>query len=116
VTRAYLNDRLVQTLRESGAPDLAAVAGVDEKAKDLIVKVVNGADVARTMRLDVGGAILKGTGAALVLSGPDLLAENGFDTPNRIAPLKATISGLRPNSSYTFPPRSVTILRLALRG
>jgi len=115
VTRAYLGGRLVQTLKETGAPNLAAVASVDKGAKELIVKVVNGSDQARELRLDIAGAQLKGTGSALVLTGSDLLAENSFDAPERIAPRKTAVSGLRAGDSYTFKPRSLTILRLSLR-
>jgi alpha-L-arabinofuranosidase len=115
-TRAYLEGKLVQTLQESGAPNLAAVVGVSEGGKEMIVKVVNGSDDPRTFRLGVGGAHLAGTGTALVLTGPDLLAENDFDAPDRIAPHQATITGLKEGSSYMFAPRSVTILRLALGG
>ncbi len=111
-TRAYLDGKLVQTLTETGAPDLTAVAGVDNRTKELIVKVVNGSDSARKMSLDVVGARLKGKGTALTLTGASLNAENSFDAPDRVAPRQTTISGL---DSYTFQPRSITILRLALR-
>ena len=115
-TRAYLDGQLVQTLRETGAPNLAAVAGVDKKTNELIVKVVNGADIARSMPLEIGGAKLNGTGSAWVLTGPQLQSENGFEAPNRISPQKTKVSGLKAGSSYTFQPRSVTILRLGLGG
>ena len=115
VTRAYLDGKLVQTLRESGALDFTAIAGVDDKTKELIVKVVNASDATRTLRLDIGGAQLRGTGTALVLTGPDLMSENGFGAPNKIAPRKTTVSGLKAGSAYTFQPRSVTVLRLGLR-
>ena len=109
--RGYLDDRLVQTLRETGAPDLTAVAGVDEKAKELVVKVVNGSDAPRPMTLDFTGAQLATSGRAIVLTGPSLLAENTFAAPEAVAPVESRFSG----RSFTFAPRSVTVLRLPIR-
>ncbi len=111
VTRGYLDGKLVQTLTETGAPDLAAVAGVDEKAKELVIKVVNGSGEARAATLDVAGGKVALGGKAIVLTGPDLMAENSFAAPTAIAPVASTFSG----TSYTFAPRSVTVLRLPIR-
>ena len=112
VMRGYLDGKLVQEYRESGVPDLAAVAGVDERARELVVKVVNGSDEARTASLDLTGGRVGGTAKAIVLTGPGLLAENTFAAPNAIAP---TTSAVPWTGSYTFAPRSVTVLRLPIR-
>lgn len=111
VTRAYLDGKLVQTLVETGAPDLAAAAGIDEKSKELILKVVNGSDLPREASLDILGRGVGATGKAIVLTGPDLMAENSFASPHAIAPVETTFAG----TTYTFLPRSVTVLRLPIR-
>ncbi|RYG20638.1 alpha-L-arabinofuranosidase, partial [bacterium] len=43
-TRGYLDGKLIQEIVEEGAPNLVAVAGIDSKAKELVLKVVNGAN------------------------------------------------------------------------
>ena len=110
-TKAYLDGKLVQEVTETGAPDLAAVAGIDEKAKELVVKVVNGSDEARTATLDVSGGKVAARGRAIVLTGYGRMAENSFDAPTAVAPVESTFEG----ASYTFAPRSVTVLRLPIR-
>ena len=110
--RGYLDGRLVQEVRQTGAPAFAAVAGVDEAKRELVVKVVNGTDEARTTAFDLTGGAVGGTVRATVLTGPDLLAENTFEAPEAISPRTTTApwKGL-----YTFAPRSVTVLRLPIR-
>lgn len=114
-TRGYIDGKLVQELVETGSPDLAAVAGIDEKAKELVIKVVNGSDDARTATLDLSGRRLADTGKSIVLTGPSLNAENAFDKPNQIAPVTSPVKGISPGMTYTFAPRSLTILRIPIR-
>ncbi len=109
--RGYLDGKLVQTLRETGAPDLTAVAGVDARAKELVIKVVNGSDASRAMTLDFSGARIGEGGKAFVITGPSLLSENTFDGSNAIAPVETRFSG----RAFTFAPRSITVLRLPIR-
>ena len=109
--RGYLDGRLVQTLHETGAPDLAAVAGVDERTRELVIKVVNGSDEPRTMTLDPSGGRVADSGTMTILTGPSLLAENSFAAPTAVAPVETRVSG----RAFTFPPRSVTVLRLPIR-
>ena len=110
--RGYLDGKLVQEYREGGIPDLTAVAGVDEGARELVIKVVNGSDEARTASLDLTGGKVGGIAKAIVLTGPSLLTENTFAAPNAVAPKASTMPW---TGSYTFAPRSVTVLRLSIR-
>ena len=114
VTRGYLDGKLVQTLVEEGTADLAAVAGIDEKAGELVVKVVNGSDDARTATLDLSGGKVGAGGKVIVLTGPSLTAENSFDAPTAIAPVETALNVV-PGMNYTFAPRSVTVLRIPIR-
>ena len=114
-TRGYLDGKLIQEIVETGAPDFALSAGIDEKTNEVVLKVVNGSAETKTTRLDLSGVRLKGTGKAIVLTGPDLLAENSFDAPNRLAPVERPVSGVVSGMTYGFAPRSVTVLRLPIR-
>ena len=113
VVRGYLDGRLVQELREGGIQNLVAVAGVDKKANELVVKVVNGDDEARSLTLDVSGGAVGGTAKAIVLTGPSPTAENSFDHPTAVAPTTTTVAW---DGTTTLPPRSVTVLRLPIQS
>lgn len=110
--RGYLDGKLVQEYRDAGAPDLTAIAGIDRKAKELVIKVVNGSDEARLVNLDLGSTKVGQTTKTITLTGPSLATENTFTSPNTVAPITSTAPW---NGSYTFAPRSVTVLRLAIR-
>ncbi len=112
VVRGYIDGKLVQELRENGIPSLVAVAGVDEKARELVVKVVNGSNDARPIALDLSGGAVGGAAKAIVLTGPDLAAENSFDAPKAVAPTTTNVAW---DGTLTLEPRSVTVLRLPIR-
>lgn len=108
----YLDGKLVQEFREAPVPDLAGVAGIDDRAHELVLKVVNGSDEARSATLALSGARPGDIAKSIVLTGPSPKAENGFETPSAVAP--STLS-VRWNGTYTFLPRSVTVLRVPIR-
>jgi alpha-L-arabinofuranosidase len=114
-TRGYLDGKLIQEIVEQGAPNLTAVAGIDKVSKELVLKVVNGSNEARTAKLDLSGGRVGGTAKVTVLTGPSLLAENSFGSPRLIAPVSSTLSGVASGMSYQFAPRSVTVLRIPIR-
>lgn len=114
-TRGYLDGKLVQEIVESGSPNFTAVAGIDRKHRELVMKIVNGSDDARHTRLDLRGASFGASGTVIVLTGPSLMAENSFDAPRLIAPRSAKLERVVPNMEYTFEPRSVTVLRIPIR-
>jgi len=114
-TRGYIDGKLVQELVETGPPDLAATAGIDDRTHELVLKVVNGSDAPRAATLDLSGHRLASTGTEIVMTGPSLNAENSFEAPRRIAPVRSRLNGITPGMTYTFAPRSVTILRIPIR-
>ena len=115
IYRAYLDGKLVQEVAEDGTPDFVAVSGVDAKRHELIVKAVNGSDSARETQVDVEGAALGKTGTTTVLTGSNMLQENTFAAPGAISPKTSPLSLVSPHMTYTFAPRSVTVLRIQMR-
>lgn len=111
--RCYLDGKLKLDVTDRPAPTLAAVAGRTEKSDEIIVKVVNGAetDLTADIRLD-GAAKLESRGKAYVLSGDSMQAENSLEQPEKIAIQQRPVTGVGPQFTYTFPARSVTVLRL----
>jgi len=93
-------------------PGFFASATRDESAGEIILKVVNTGAEPVTAALGIDGASqLKSTGLAMTLSG-GLADENSLDEPRKVAPVSATVSGVKPEFSYTFKPHSLTVLRL----
>ena len=98
----------------NGAAGVFASASLDTPAREVIVKLVNTTDRPRTVRLDIPGATLAGSGRALVLTGSPN-AENSLDAPAAIDPVERKVDGLKPGSEQRLEPSSLTVLRLAVR-
>ena len=99
-----------QKIQQNSA--LAAVAGLDQKTGETILKFVNSDRDPITLTIDTGAAssyALKGT--AITLSGSDQNMENTFENPLLIAPKKSEFKAKSDNFRYTFPANSISILR-----
>ncbi len=109
--RCYLDNKLVHDFEERAPQTLHAVAG--RSGRDLIIKVVNAGDAPRTTALTLnGGAALAASGTVTVLTADAPDAENSLDAPAKVAPKTEALNGVGPRFSRTFPPHSLTILRL----
>ena len=89
------------------------MAGRSAKTGEIILKAVNGSEspVAADVRVE-GAGHLRTTGEAIVLTSGSLEDENSLAQPVKIAPVSTRITGVAPRFPYTFPARSVTVLRL----
>jgi alpha-N-arabinofuranosidase len=95
-------------------PRLYASASRDDKAGEVVLKVVNTQAEPASVTLQVKGAgKMKATGTAITLSG-GLTDENSLDNPKKVAPVTSSVSGVGPEFTYTFKPYSLTVLRLGL--
>jgi alpha-L-arabinofuranosidase len=101
------------TILHRRIPSLFTTAARDEKTGDVILKVVNPGDAPMTTAIQLQGAPrFDIIGRAITLAGQNA-DENSFDKPSHIVPKSAWASGIGENFSYTFEPRSFTILRLS---
>jgi alpha-L-arabinofuranosidase len=108
-----LDGKVVHDVKTAPIQGLYAVAGLDAKTKEIILKVVNPTGSARLASITLEGApALAPTGTAITLSGPGPLAENSFETPEAIAPIKSEVGGVGPKFTHAFPAWSVSVLRL----
>ncbi len=114
-TRAYLDGKPVEQIEDVPTPDFAAVAGIDERANEIIVKAVNGAATARRTELVLDSVRLGGSARGLVLRGNHLLDENSFDAPDRIHPRPFRLGHVAPRMTLTLEPYSVTVIRIPRR-
>jgi len=96
-------------------PRLYASATRDERAGDIILKMVNASPVRVQARLRFQGAAkLAPTGTRITLASPQLSDENSFTEPLKVAPAKAQLAGVAAEFSCGFAPYSLTVLRLPL--
>jgi len=84
----------------------------DSKTGALTIKMVNVTDAPQTTAITIDGAAgLAPTGKAITLSGkPD--ETNSLTDPKHLVPVESEVTGVGASFNYTFPPYSVTVLRL----
>ncbi len=116
--RCSLDGKLVTEARDvpgGGAMPLYATASRDNAAGDVILKVINfGAD-AQPLQINlVGVKSVEKTGTAEVLAGQPSDV-NTLEAPTKIAPKTGIITGAGKTFPYTFPPYSVSVLRVKAR-
>jgi alpha-L-arabinofuranosidase len=101
--------------QKNGQGNLFASASLDDRAGELILKVVNTAPSARDIRINLAGAkkVTK-NGKAFVLASSDLKAENSLDEPMKIAPVEKPFAAPSAEFSFTLAPNSLTVLRVGV--
>lgn len=104
-----LDGRVVETLREKGTSSLAYSAGVDTTRRELVLKLVNGAERERTLQLPWLPLTRQGKGE--ILTADSLMAENTLDQPNLAPPRPWPV---RAGSSVTLPAGSLVVVRIPL--
>jgi alpha-N-arabinofuranosidase len=96
-----------------GEPRIFASATRDSPAGEIILKVVNVETNAVPATVLLEGVEQTGSRATeIVLTGPGLRAGNSLDDPQRVAPRTRRIKLTAPEINHTFPPISLTVLRL----
>jgi alpha-N-arabinofuranosidase len=94
-------------------PTLFFNATRDSKSGIIFLKVVNSAGMAQATRIEVGGmARIEPKGEAVVLSAQNPEDTNSITEPAKIVPVTAQVDGLGTEFTRTFPPYSITILRM----
>jgi len=111
--RCYLDGKLVHDVEDASPQAMAAVAGRVTATGEIVIKVVNTTGDAQDTAVTLDGAgKVAPEGTALVLTSDDPNDENSFAHPTRVAPVALPAKGLGPSFRYTFPPYSLTILRI----
>ena len=91
---------------------LYASAALDERANEIVVKVVNTSAGGRPARLALEGASPRGAGRLIVLWSADLQAENSLDQPARVAPVESSIALDGPELRLDLQSQSLTVVRV----
>ena len=88
----------------------AQVVTRDERTGELIVKVVNAQDEPAVTKVDLGGLPVQSRARMTVISGDP--QEQNTRSAEPIQPVTSTVTGIGSTFTRTFPPNSVTFLRL----
>lgn len=95
----------------TGGPLLSSVTK-DRRTGAIILKHVNPGSAAQVVRIELQDLrSVAPTATALVLQAHPANT-NSIDQPTRVVPVTRRVSGIRPSFTHTFPPHSITVLRL----
>ena len=102
-----------QPARTNEVKSLFYSATRDTKIGKIIVKIVNRADAAQDVKIDITGAgSVAAEGTATVLKADNRNETNSLNDPQHIVPMTEKASGLGTSFTRTFPPCSITVLEL----
>lgn len=87
----------------------------DSRTGALFIKYVNPRPEARTVTIELHGVRSVAPEAAATELAADPRATNSIDAPETVTPVTRRVSGVRPTFSHTFPPYSITVLRVQTR-
>ena len=115
--KGYLDDKLLQEVGDSrtSVKSLCASAARDDKSGDIILKVVNASGAPQDTEVNlvgVGNVAPDATAIVLTSNGPE--DENTLAHPNAAAPVTLKIK-IGSTFRHTFPPYSLTIIRMKNR-
>ncbi|MHB8523448.1 MAG: alpha-L-arabinofuranosidase C-terminal domain-containing protein [Limisphaerales bacterium] len=111
--RCYLDGKLIHDVTMAQPQPMYAVASRVRATGELILKVVNVAAMAQDTEIRLNGAkAIRPSGRAVVLTSANPADENTIDAPLKVAPIQQAIANAAANFRHTFPPNSVTVLRL----
>jgi alpha-N-arabinofuranosidase len=103
-------DTILQTTL-TGAPLLSSVTR-DSKTGAVIIKYVNPQATPQEVYIDLKGVRTVAPRAAMILLAADPAATNAIDKPTIVVPITKQVSDIGLSFTHTFPPYSITILRL----
>ena len=105
-----------QPARTNEVKSLFYSATRDTKIGKIIVKIVNRADAAQDVKIDITGAgSVAAEGTATVLKADNRNETNSLNDPHHVVPVTEKVSGLGASFTRTFPPCSITILELDVK-
>lgn len=110
----YVDDQLYCTydFGKETVGRIAAHAGYDEAAGEIVVKVVNAESEPMPLTLALNAGDIASTASVETLKSESLWDENSYSMPTLISPVKSTVNGVSDNFKYTFEPYSLTVMRI----
>ena len=110
----FVNDTLIHQITLPSIPSLVSTAALDKEKGKIILKVINTTQHEEKTALHIGGFSIKNTIEVIELAG-EPNAWNTFDDPYRIQPQTKEFS-FSPGGQkvYSFPPNSISIIKLEI--
>lgn len=96
----------------NGQPRFYASATRDEKAGEVLLKVVNATPQSQEATIRLAGAARVGRSARMTVLTAGLAEENSLTEPRRVAPASRALDVAGPEFPQAFPAHSLTVLRL----
>jgi alpha-L-arabinofuranosidase len=93
---------------------LAASCVQDSRTGDIILKLVNAGNEPQNIKIDLSGFKNLTSAAELTLLAGDANAENTFDDPQNIIPVKSDLK-VNTNFEYAAPAMSLTVIRITTK-
>lgn len=114
IIQCFIDGLLIQEIQMPPIPSLLSVATLDRESNQIYLKVVNTTQHEEKTQFHLKNFSVHNNAEVIELSGnPE--AKNTFEAPNTIHPVKKNISfSLGGSLIYTFPPNSITILKLRI--
>lgn len=110
----YVDGQLIHEVKLPPLPSLVSVATLEKETKTIILKVVNTTQHEEKTALNIQGANVKNEAEILQLTG-DPMGRNTFADPEKIVPVAKQLTfSLGGPLVYSFPPNSITVMRLKI--
>ena len=106
----YLDGQLLMSYTEP--QKLFSIAGRDNKTGDIILKVVNAGATPYETAIQLKDAEPGGQAELFTLRSDSLTSENSFTDPVKYIPVKTMVSGVGADFNLSFPPYSISVLRI----
>lgn len=88
----------------------------DTAGGKIIVKIVNRADAAQEVKVEITGATsIADAGTATVLKADNRTVTNAINNPQNVVPTTEKVTGLGTSFTRSYPPCSITILELSAK-
>ncbi|HYG21746.1 MAG TPA: alpha-L-arabinofuranosidase C-terminal domain-containing protein [Verrucomicrobiae bacterium] len=114
--KAYLDGKLLHDVNTKSTASFYAVAGRDNRAREVVMQLVNPFATAMPVSIELAGAGKLGSKATVTtLAHSSLEAENTLERPENVAPKTSGLSGISAQFSFTIEPFSLTTLRIPER-
>jgi alpha-L-arabinofuranosidase len=110
----FLDGKRVASIAGASGVRFYAAAGIDRKAGEIVLKVVNGEERPMTATIDLKNVSVEAAAKVITLAG-NPKEENDVDAPERIIPREEAFPGAKPSFAMEFKPSSFTILRIKTR-
>ena len=112
--KGYIDGELMfDKVLDSGAEaECYQVVSTDENG-DIIIKLVNVTDSARTVAVDIKNAEVNGTATVYQVAGDDLGNDNILGAPEDCIMEEFTVDGIKAQFNYTVPMYSATVIRIS---